>query len=735
MFHKPALKAHLRAQVAAPDLVAFRSEDGRTVLEGRLLPLIVPFLDGRHTPAEIADALAGQVTIVDVHYGLTLLDDEELLTEGAAVNPDAAFQHTLGSPSPAFDQRIEATSVEVMALGATNAEPLTAALEAQGLRVAERGEALVVMTDDYLHPRLAEIDRSASGRPWMLTKPVGAVVWIGPIFRLGETPCWSCLALRLRENQPTSERLKYGAAEEAAGPIGVPTPSTATSRALATQAIALQVWHWLGAGRHPQLEGQLLTLDVRTLESREHHVVRQPFCCHCGRPPEPQLPAAPNLQPVAHTQAVDGGYRSLAAEQTYRRMAHHISPISGVVGWLRDHGDSADTVQVYVADHVFRSPDEREAVRSGQRRRSAGKGLSTAQARASALCEALERYSGVFRGDEPRITARYGELEGALHPDDLQGFSTSQIEQRATGEASQEARSWVPMPFDEDRPVDWSAAWSLTEERFKHVPTAWCYFHAPLPDDHRFCRGDSNGNAAGNCLEEAILQGFLELVERDAVGIWWHNQLRRPGVDLDSFELPRLDALVRTVRGLGRTLHVLDLSHDFALGGTSKDPGIYTFAAISWSTRDRGQPLFGFGAHFDAGIAVARAVTEMCQFLPGLVAGRERKILSGTLVDDAFLQPSGRTRGRRDFPGSEPRDLRQEVEWCVELARRRQLETLIVEQTRADIGLSVVKVIVPGLRYFWPRYAPGRLYDVPVTLGWLSRAKREIQLNPIHLLI
>ena len=48
---------------------------------------------------------------------------------------------------------------------------------------------------------------------------------------------------------------------------------------------------------------------------------------------------------------------------------------------------------------------------------------------------------------------------------------------------------------------------------------------------------------------------------------------------------------------------------------------------------------------------------------------------------------------------------------------------------------SVVKVIVPGLRHFWPRYAPGRLYDTPVKLGWLPAPIREDDLNPIAIFI
>jgi ribosomal protein S12 methylthiotransferase accessory factor len=45
------------------------------------------------------------------------------------------------------------------------------------------------------------------------------------------------------------------------------------------------------------------------------------------------------------------------------------------------------------------------------------------------------------------------------------------------------------------------------------------------------------------------------------------------------------------------------------------------------------------------------------------------------------------------------------------------MEVLVLDQTRPDIGLPVARVIVPGMRPFWARLAPGRLYDVPVELG------------------
>jgi len=39
-------------------------------------------------------------------------------------------------------------------------------------------------------------------------------------------------------------------------------------------------------------------------------------------------------------------------------------------------------------------------------------------------------------------------------------------------------------------------------------------------------------------------------------------------------------------------------------------------------------------------------------------------------------------------------------------------------------------VLVPGLRHFYRRFAPGRLYDVPVKLGLLDRPRPESELTP-----
>src|SRR6185437_14249523 len=119
------------------------------------------------------------------------------------------------------------------------------------------------------------------------------------------------------------------------------------------------------------------------------------------------------------------------------------------------------------------------------------------------------------------------------------------------------------------------------------------------------------GCAAGSSLEDAALQGFLELVERDSVALWWYNRVRRPAVDLASFGEPYIEQLVDVYASLGREIWALDLTSDL---------GIPAIGAFSRRTdRDVEDILIAFGAHLDPRIALLRALTELNQFLPAVI--------------------------------------------------------------------------------------------------------------------
>ena len=750
----PRLKAHLWLEVVRPDLTVVLSDTGSTVFEGRIVPLLAPYLDGRHSTTDMAKVLSGQATVLDIEFGLSLLVDEDCLApdDGAPLPPDlgpgetterSTYLESLGLSAAETAERLASWTITVRALGGLDPDPWRQSLLDLGVRVADAGETLLVLTRDPRAKTLSAIhhDQLAEGKPWLLVRPIGREVWIGPLFRPPVTGCWSCFARRLAQNQPRHDFVST-TFEDGGGIDRVTRPTLPSSLALARHAVALQVLRWLaGDGRH--LEDHLLILDTATLVGQRHRVLRRPACPDCSPSTACPEPNPIELRPVPLDSFVDGGYRTVRPAETLGRLAHHISPRTGFVGRLEEantdpfpRADGArppvsgrGKIHVVFADHVFPSRDPREALVSGQRRRSAGKGLSAEQAHASALCESLERISGVFRDDEPRIRGRFVDLrDRAIHPARCLLYSERQYHERERWNQGSPGYGWVPRPFDESREIEWSPLWSLSEKRWRYLPTAYCYFDVPQPREQRFCRGDSNGNAAGNTLEEAILQGFLEVVERDAVAIWWYNRLRRPRVSVASFGRTEHLELLRLYDDLGRHLHVFDVTHDL---------GILTLAAVSWAKEGPPRPLLGFGAHLEAEVALGRALTEMNQFLPGLFAGRDRAILSRSDVDLAYRLPDPGTtlRQKSDFPTPAFSDLRQAVTHCVEAARRRGLETLVLDQTRADIGFPVVKVVVPGLRHDWPRFAPGRLYDVPIALGWLDQPRAEHELEPAHIMI
>jgi len=359
-----------------------------------------------------------------------------------------------------------------------------------------------------------------------------------------------------------------------------------------------------------------------------------------------------------------------------------------------------------------------------------GKGTSPFAAEVSAICELLERFSGIYRGDEERRRATYTDLgDDAVHPSACTLFSEQQYCERENWNRSEGKYNWVPERFEERRPIDWSPVWSLTQSRVKYLPTAYCYFGYPFDRSHDFCRPDSNGNSAGNNLEEAIVYAFLEIVERESVALWWYNRVRRPGVDLGSFELDYLRKVRIAYDMIGRSLYALDVT-------TTR--GIPTFVAISESHDPmQHNRIFGFGAHFDPKQALLKAVTELNQFLPGIVAEQSNPYRGESPGSHLFLIPANDVVPTRcsDFPYEPTKDLRDDILSCINLAKGWGLEVLVLDQTRQDVGLAVVKVIVPGMRSWWARFAPGRLYSVPIQLRWLESSLLESQLNPEHLLL
>jgi bacteriocin biosynthesis cyclodehydratase domain-containing protein len=756
MLNKPQFKSCFQIEIVESESLFLLSERSSFLLSGRLHQLLTPFLDGQHSVDDIVDKVIPQIlpenasiqevlsASANIYYALMQMEQQGYIVESDNSLPSALalFCQTLSVNLKEAKCRLHGTKVAVKTFGSIARSEFISALESLHIQVSEQGDIVVVLTDDYLQDGLDTFNQEAlrAQRPWMLVKPVGTILWIGPIFYPGKTACWECFAQRLRANRPVEAYIQK--VKGTSTPFALSRCVLPSSLQTALSMAATEVAKWIIQGYNKQLEGILVTQDTITLQTQSHVVVKRPQCPCCGDPGLNRKPSPIILGNRKKAFTTDGGHRSVSPEETLNKYQHHISPITGVVRELRPLFKSADgLIHTYAATHHFSSMFYTlDFLRQNIGGRSAGKGKTEQQAKASGFCEAIERYSGVFQGDEIRNKGSYQTIgDAAIHPNSCMNFSQEQYKNRHEWNAKYPSLFYrVPEPFDEEREIEWTPVWSLTYQDFKYLPTAYCYYGYPQPLKPD-CWAQSNGCAAGNTLEEAILQGFMELVERDCVALWWYNRVQRPMVDLDSFNNPYFQSLKNYYQTLHRDLWVLDITNDL---------NIPTFAAISRRTdREVEDIIYGFGAHFDPNIAILRALTETNQSLSAVLSadadGNTQYPSSAdslaldwwktaTLKNQPYLVPDGSVVSKvySDYAQLWSDNLLEDVMSCKQIAEKNGMEMLVLDQTRLDIGLKVVKLIVPGMRHFWKRLDSGRLYDVPVKLGWLKEPLKENQLNP-----
>lgn len=754
MVKQPRLRSHLRAEVVKGQV--FLLGDGEAfLLEGKNAERLVALLDGTRTVEDLVVAMAGHAGPVAVLTQLRRFEAAGYLTDGVSTLPEPMTEwvDALGLPTQAVDRVLRDSRIAVAGLGTTT-RFVAAGLRDAGLTNVDEVTAqeltsrswdlAVVLVDDYLNQELRAVNEAmlARSQSWVLAKPTGTTTWVGPGLEPNETGCWQCLAQRLEGNRQ-AERFVY---ERSGLPARLFLRSEhASGHHLLVGLLAPAVLNRLVAGRS-ELTGRLRTNNLRSGTQTDHVLTRQPQCPACG---DPGLASPTDRKIVLNhdtvaTSTTDGGFRVCTPQETFDRLQHHLSPLIGAVSGVvpLDGGNEDGLTYSYAAGHNFAiGQDSVTNLRRNLRSQSGGKGRTSIQAQVSAICEALERYSAVWRGDEDVFRAAYVDLDPdvAVAPEALTLYSDAQYDGRDEWNRDSVGHRLhvVPERFDRSREVSWYYAWSLTEDRLRAVPAAYIWYGHPDLREHFFCLGDSNGCASGNTREEAILQGFCELVERDAVAIWWYNRLQVPGIDLESLDDPYIDTLRSFYAGLDRKLWVLDITSDL---------GIPTFAACTSREHQVEDIMVGFGAHPDARLALSRALTEVNQFLPTV---RQRDadgntiywhddpaLISwckeATLADNPWLLPDpGRPlRVLQDEDGEVSRDLATCLQNCVDAAAGAGLEVIVADQTRPEIELSVVKVMAPGMRHFWRRTGPGRLYDVPVRMGQRDRPTAEADLNP-----
>jgi bacteriocin biosynthesis docking scaffold, SagD family len=715
------------------------SERDDQILEGNIFVDLMPYLEAGTSEEVIADSLEDSYARATIHYALRVMDARGLLTRTPTSGDDEAdrFWDEAGvDPALARTSLAEAT-VGLVCVGSIDLEPVAAAIASLGPRVDVgrlAGASLsIVLVDDYRAVELEHIANEArrSGQPLLLVRPHGTEVWIGPLIR-ADGACYHCLAFRIDTNNaivpylsrqlPSATNLRAARAR-----IGAHAP-------LVAGLVAAEVARW--ASGLSEVDATVRSVDLRTLDIADHVLRRRPQCRACGDP---------HMQSGIQSRPIVLDTQDLRYDLNLDDVLPFLSPITGIVTGLVRAETVDRSLHSYTAYFGFgREAGDLASLKNAALSQAAGVGETAESAKLGAMCEAIERYSGMWHGDEPTIQATLASLESntVVDPRSYLQYSPGQYARRDEINARQTTFDLVPRPFDDAAVMDWTGMWSLTAKRFKLLPSAALFYGSPQPPGGPYCWADSNGCAAGATLADAIRRGLLELIERDAVAIWWYNRLRRPGVDLSSFQDADFDQFVETYRALGREVWVLDLTTDLE---------VPSYVAVSRSlTTPTEDILVSFGADLEARRAIAHALLEMNHLVPAVLpqnrgpAGeypypdpsQQRWWRTATVENEPYLlpDPDRPQLGTSDLQASASTDL-DATGVLLQRLEARGLEILALDQTRPDIGIPVAKVIVPGLRHFWPRFAPGRLYDVPVALGWRPEPCRENDLNPISMFV
>jgi oxazoline/thiazoline synthase len=599
-----------------------------------------------------------------------------------------------------FEQLVPALNagLDVEQLCARLAHELSAAEVWYGLRLldaegclaepapgAESADCLdvpgITVTRDFLAPELAAWYALAlsRGESWRVACVARDEVFLSPLYRDGSSgACWDCLVASIMDGRPAAAYVHGNRLPR------IPLTGTPVS-------ITPAHLEWVTANAASDSERDIIS------PTRTHHIRPRASCRACA-------PLASRLQ----------------TEQV-------LDPLTGLARHVRQVVPLAcDSAHVYTGVQAHaRAVSDVRTLRRALSMRAGGKGTSDAHARASLAGEVIERMSASWRdGDARGMIASRAELgDRALDPNACMLFSDQQFAQRTAASTSHDP---IPEPLPAGSLISWTALHSLNGEADRYVPTGLLYFDYPFRAAEPFSVADSNGNAAGDTMEDATLRALLELVERDAGGIWWYAQQRRAAIDIDAVGDPWCVDIHRQLARAGRSVHVQDITTDL---------GIPVCVAVALNNRQlKPRPMLGFGAGLSGLGAVRGALAELAQMIGVLEDAGDN--VSEPLRDWLQTATPDNQRQLESLGTCAPRpcvvdSADNPLEWTVHRLAANGIPSFSHAFTRADVGIPVVKVVAPGLRHFRRRLAPGRLYDAPPAAADEQESRNEATVNPL----
>ncbi|OGP51538.1 MAG: hypothetical protein A2Y79_08485 [Deltaproteobacteria bacterium RBG_13_43_22] len=317
-----------------------------------------------------------------------------------------------------------------------------------------------------------------------------------------------------------------------------------------------------------------------------------------------------------------------------------------------------------------------DAVRIIGTQKQMGKGGTPEQSEASALMELAERFSFFhFIKTRPFIRETYRNIKDRALP--FEALALCFYDQSKDLEKIKEVFEQIPLY--------WVWAYNLTQKKDQLVPIDWFYLI------HEY-----NGPSAGNTLEEAVLQGLCEIVERHVSSVISHDLMLTPTIDPASVSDPAARDLIQKFDQLGINLFLKDFSLDTGIptvGSIAYDPSTFP---------DKSEIVFTAGTTPNPEKSLIRAVTEIAQ-LAGDFNSRTRYRPTlpkyQRLEDAQYVMADPKTIPITDLPNLSHENIQQEIESCVQALSRVGLEVYMVNVTHPKLGIPAVYTIIPGAHF------------------------------------
>ena len=331
----------------------------------------------------------------------------------------------------------------------------------------------------------------------------------------------------------------------------------------------------------------------------------------------------------------------------------------------------------------------------------AGSGSDSTTAEFIAVMESLERYSSAMWDARSFLLESENNLQERLvSPNQFPRCSTAELDS-----------GHVLRRYDPGVPIRWVRGWSLTSGHQVWVPAIAVYLHLPyLNDSERFIRSVSTGCAVHESMRKAVLNGLLEVVERDAIALTWLHELPLPRIAAsEAGEFPP-EALAswKSYRDYGIETHLFDATTDF---------GIPVIFALQISDQDDDiAQLVGAASALEPAEALTKVFREMASIRIALRAFLAQSTSIKIYPDVANVTGGAALMGQRAYrdafsfllnseretsPSRMPNllelndDPLREMIIRIRLAGAEVIAVDITTDEARSVGARVVKVLVP----------------------------------------